>query len=251
LGAEAAQILSQKSVLFGKDNSSPCLSENSMFYDTPVGVMLIGSVKQSIQNIQFLPNLNYDSFGKPNCFPLESSKGNVLNDKINDGITIGSIVTDEITTNFSVLNDQGEIIESELQKAAENVIFEHDTRHINYSKNEKYEQCELDKELVQFVLDDTKRLDDGRLQMPLMWNGKVAHLLGQNKNLAKKVLLSNLRKIKSHPGYLKMIDDNIKEQVSNGTIEVVPNISSYLQEHPECSFLPHMAVFKPERETTK
>ena len=47
------------------------------------------------------------------------------------------------------------------------------------------------------------------------------------------------------------MDDTIKEQASLGIISKIENIDSYLAEHPEYSFLPHMSIIKPERETTK
>ena len=36
-----------------------------------------------------------------------------------------------------------------------------------------------------------------------------------------------------------------------GIIERIPNPQKYLQEHPNYSYLPFMAVIKPDRETTK
>ena len=36
-----------------------------------------------------------------------------------------------------------------------------------------------------------------------------------------------------------------------GMIEKIDNLDSFLEEHPEHSFLAHMAIFKPERESTK
>ncbi|XP_066950858.1 uncharacterized protein [Macrobrachium rosenbergii] len=47
------------------------------------------------------------------------------------------------------------------------------------------------------------------------------------------------------------MDEAIKEQESLGIIEKIPNLEHYLTEHPEHSFLPHMGVFKLDRDTTK
>ena len=47
------------------------------------------------------------------------------------------------------------------------------------------------------------------------------------------------------------MDDTIKEQGSLGIISKIKNLNSYLAEHPEYSFLPHMSIIKPKRETTK
>ena len=43
----------------------------------------------------------------------------------------------------------------------------------------------------------------------------------------------------------------MKEQESLGIIERINDLDQYLKDHPSHSFLAHMAVFRPERETTK
>ena len=50
---------------------------------------------------------------------------------------------------------------------------------------------------------------------------------------------------------LKMIDQSFKEQRELGIIEKIDDLDKFLEEHPRHSFLAHMAVFKPERDTTK
>ena len=50
---------------------------------------------------------------------------------------------------------------------------------------------------------------------------------------------------------LKLMDTVIKEQVANGIIERVDDLGNFLEAHPEHSFLPDMAAFKPDREMTK
>ena len=87
--------------------------------------------------------------------------------------------------------------------------------------------------------------------MPLIWNEKVDHLLGKNKQLAYQNLKSNFKKLSKKQEYLKMVDDNFKEQVDLGIIERIDNLDQFLEENPNHSFLAHMGVFKPERETTK
>ncbi|XP_068227415.1 uncharacterized protein [Palaemon carinicauda] len=88
--------------------------------------------------------------------------------------------------------------------------------------------------------------------MPLIWNHKVKHLLGQNKTLATKILNSNFQRYSKGDGVkLKLIDQCFKEQSEQGIIERIDNLDQYLEENPNHSFLAHMAVFKPERDTTK
>ena len=48
-----------------------------------------------------------------------------------------------------------------------------------------------------------------------------------------------------------MYDDVFREQLELGVIEKIDNLEQFLQEHPECSFLPHMGVFKMSSESTK
>ncbi|XP_068225069.1 uncharacterized protein [Palaemon carinicauda] len=98
---------------------------------------------------------------------------------------------------------------------------------------------------------NTCRDRDGRLVMPLLWNGKVAHLLGKNQNLSKAILKSNFKKFSKKDNALQMIDEVSKEQEQLGIIERVTNLEQFLEENPQHSFLPHMPVFKMDRESTK
>ncbi|XP_068232415.1 uncharacterized protein [Palaemon carinicauda] len=93
--------------------------------------------------------------------------------------------------------------------------------------------------------------DSGRLIMPLLWNGKVAHLLGKNQNLSKAILKSNFKKFSKKDNTFQMIDEVFKEQEQLGIIERVTNLEQFLEENPQHSFLPHMPVFKMDRESTK
>ena len=58
---------------------------------------------------------------------------------------------------------------------------------------------------------------------------------------------ANFKKLKRN-GYLQLVDDTIKEQASLGMISKIENLDSYLAEHPEYSFLPHMSIIKPKKE---
>lgn len=48
-----------------------------------------------------------------------------------------------------------------------------------------------------------------------------------------------------------MMDDSIGEWESSGIIEKIDDLPSFLESNPSHSFLPHMAVFRMNRETTK
>ncbi|XP_068207392.1 uncharacterized protein [Palaemon carinicauda] len=47
------------------------------------------------------------------------------------------------------------------------------------------------------------------------------------------------------------MDKVFKEQESMGIIERINNLPEFIREHPNHSFLPHMGIFKMDRETTK
>ena len=105
--------------------------------------------------------------------------------------------------------------------------------------------------LASNILDSVVRDKDGRLIVPIMWNRSNSHLLGRNFNLCRKLLESNLIKLKRRPDRIKMVDDVISDQVSKGVVELIPNLNSFIKETPNCSFLGHMPIFKLSRETTK
>ena len=110
---------------------------------------------------------------------------------------------------------------------------------------------ERNKEVVQYVLENTYREEDGRLIMALLWNGKVCHLLGENYSLSRQILESNLKKLSRNKTHLKMTDDVFKEQEQLGIIECIDSIDRFREKHPSASFLPHMSGIKMNRESTK
>ena len=87
--------------------------------------------------------------------------------------------------------------------------------------------------------------------MPIPWNHKNQHLLGKNFNLSKKILLSNLKKLEKSPELLQMYDGVIVDQQKNGIIQKIENPESFLSQHPQHAFLPHMGIFKLSKETSK
>lgn len=82
--------------------------------------------------------------------------------------------------------------------------------------------------LINYVLNNSARQDDGRVVMPLMWNKEVVHLLSQNFHLAKQILMSSLRKLKKDPEQLKMVDSVVKDQLDNEIIAKVGDLDFFL-----------------------
>ena len=224
-----SDVIDNIEVILGS-GAAHCLGENLkiiengpvVYYKTKLGVMLVGDVKQLLKEVR---------------------AGKLLQDDPK---------TEETEVNFSILNENGEINEKELGRATEEIL------NINYYQNESYDRMEkeemtteVNKKIVKHVLERADRLEDGRLRLNLMWNGRVAHLLGHNKFLAEKILNSSVKKLNKQPEKLEMVDAVFKEQEEMGIIEKIPNLNNFLEEHPEASFLAHMPIFKLQRQTTK
>ena len=103
----------------------------------------------------------------------------------------------------------------------------------------------------QYVIDSMKRNSEGRIVVPLLWNSKVSHRLGRNLNLARLVLQSNMKRLKSNFDKLSLYDEALKAHVSDGIIEPIMNVQEYVKDHPNVSFLPHMGVFRMDHKSTK
>ena len=70
-------------------------------------------------------------------------------------------------------------------------------------------------------------------------------------NLASAILKSNLSKLGKDPEKLHLYDSVIKDQLSAGIVQRIPNLEEFMEENPDASFLAHMGVFRPDKETTK
>ena len=81
--------------------------------------------------------------------------------------------------------------------------------------------------------------------MPLIWNSRVSHLLGNNFGIAKRILNSQLKKLNQEQ--LIMIDNVFKEQLDMGIIKKVENMDEILDSKKPFSYLAHMPVFRPEK----
>ncbi|XP_068247877.1 uncharacterized protein [Palaemon carinicauda] len=275
LGNDADFLLSLTTHKFG-------LSNPSVYLDTPVGVMLTGNINRMMKNLDYLPNINIGNSshtavstqGDTLCMEGEAAQTNrqlqfldrhsflaVSQSELRDddvdlisNRSPASIKVQEANTNstYAIFNKKGKLKQSELIKATEEMLEKQCIEYLDYEKSQLSEDdTETNKKLVKYVLDSTERDEEGRLVMPLMWNNKISHLLGKNFNLSRMILKSNLTRMKNKPEHLKMVNDLFKEQQNLGIIEKIEDINSFINEHPEASFLPHMPVFKMARDTTK
>ena len=142
--------------------------------------------------------------------------GSISNDKINE------------TVQCSVLNDHGSIIESDLSRATEEILDNNYNKYANLDSGKiDNNSTEVNRNLVKFALNNAERDVDGRIRMPLLWNTKVSHLTGNNYNLSKAILRSNLKKFKKDKNKLILIDDTFKEQENMNIIEKIDNFEDF------------------------
>ncbi|XP_066981068.1 uncharacterized protein [Macrobrachium rosenbergii] len=266
LGTNDAHCLLDFSVQFGDDHPSVYLGSSA-------GVMLMGNVKIMQQNLPYLSkDFSCSRCSEHSCSvadyeetcELNGNKSPVFNgiDECCKYIGFGSSMGEpsglslecdvEVQANFAILNEKGMIEESELRRATDEMlrsVYEKSICEPDHEDGNLVSDCNGN--LIKFTLDNARRNEEGRLEMPLLWNEKSCHLLGRNFDLAKAVLRSNTRKLQRNKANLELMNENFKEQEDLGIIERIPNLERYMDEHPECSFLAHMGVFRLDRETTK
>ena len=91
-----------------------------------------------------------------------------------------------VNAQFSVIDEQGKINEAELERATQDILDSECKSLLNYDELiTDAAVTERNKELVQYVIENTDHEEDGRLIMPLLWNGKDCHLLGENYSLSR------------------------------------------------------------------
>ncbi|XP_068200128.1 uncharacterized protein [Palaemon carinicauda] len=254
LGVDFSHCLLGSDIMIGSPNSS-------VYIETTSGIMLMGNVDRFLINITSLngkdslaskplrgENSNAEKGAYYN-FPCQSyflATTVSINDEFNE--------LNDMTTNcsFTVLSDKGTIINRKLQEATDQILNMESQFYLNYDQKVYSDKSnQLDNSLVDYTLRNLHTRSDGRIVVPLLWNGKVSHLLSRNESLSKAILQSNLKKLLRKKGSLQLVDNCIKEQLNMGIIEPIFDLEVFKAEYPNYSFLPHMPLFKPERETTK
>ena len=259
LGSDFSHCLLGKDVAFGG-------CRPSMYTETDIGIMLVGNIHYMLKNLSLLsecsdvqPSRNSVTSGTSShsqssvCFNTYSFFiTNRVNPTLDDEIIELDYGVLQSSCNVSVLDGRGKLIESNLQEATDQILESECQNFINYDKAVYEEQStEINKQLIDFVIKNLSRGIDGRINVPLLWNGKVSHLLSKNEALARLILKSNLKKLRRNDDHLNLIDQVVKDQLAAGIIAPVYNLEQYKAEHRDYAFLPHMGIFKPDRETTK
>lgn len=226
LGTNSAHCLPVSTEVFGKEID--CAA--SSYFETPIGIMLMGSVSKMLSNLSYLKNNSNNSY--------EFSASETLVEKV------------DLTAKVCILNENGSIIESELQRATSEILESHCLKFLNYETDFiKEDSDEIHEKLITYVLNTIKRDDEGRIIVPLLWKESVSQLLGKKETLSKSVLNSNYKKFKDKET-LFMINNVFIEQEQLGIIERV-DFAQYKEEFPNYSFLAHMPVFKLDRASSK
>ena len=237
IGSESSSILPVATKVIGNPDSS------SAILDTPYGVMLEGSLRKL-----------YDSLG--HVVPNKSGEDCVVHKAVKDFSNPSNLIEtyDKNCASFiSTFYQEGEgcISDNLIEKAGDEILNSSFSKYLHKEDPCDENEVALNERLTKFVLSRAKRASDGRLEMPILWNSAVSHCLGNNYNLARQALMSNLKKLKKTPHHLKMTNDVFVEQEQLGIIERIPNLDQFLKEHPSHSFLPHMSVFRPDHDSTK
>ena len=228
LGTNDPHVLLERQVPFGKDKLS-------VFSNTDAGVMLMGNIDLILTNASDLPESNIKTCNSFVSSMLSESK-DVPVDK-----------SQSISSAHSVIKSDGEIDNFKLDRAIDEML----NISLNYDKNYVNEEStEINDRDVNYAFNNCTRMSDGRLVMPLLWKPDVKHLLGNNFDLARKILMTNVKRYEPD-GKLIMIDEVFKQQLRDGIIEPIEDLDEFRANTPDCSFLPHMGVFRPEKQTTK
>ena len=258
LGTKSAYCLKTCEVSFGA---------RSVYADSDVGALLLGDLPQMLVDIESLSMKSKSSLRRSKKYSKKSANSNINRNETSSLATISNSL--EIKDGFAVMNDYGfdtayethvnflvmdssrKINDKELKKAAADMMKKkfdcgYTNREISDGRT-----SETDRKLANFALNSAERYEDGRLQMPLLWNSETCNSLGSNKALALAVLNSNRRKLVKNKEYLDLMDQTFKTQEENDIIERIENAEEFLADHPEHSFLCHMGVFRLSRETTK
>ena len=177
LGTDNSYILPEKTVVFGQFNTST-------YSETPYGIMLTGNSKNMERDIKYLKNLNKNKNIKNKLVSDNNSK----NCEHFNGLVVNNFhVSAELTESFDM---------SILEKATTDMLDQHCTDILKYEQFSDPElNYEINDQVNDFLLRNVLQLEDGRLEMPLPWRGKVSHHLLKNYSLAKSILNLNLKKI--------------------------------------------------------
>lgn len=274
LGVDSFHILKESQINFGYPHIS-CM------YNTAIGVMPIGNVKNLCDNIKTLPAFTTETPEREESVAVDSqiitvqvpgdtpqtpvpkisrdspeaSDSSPIVDSAHDvGASAGkSGEIDLQINNFFISCDitHDQDIESMFDSSHSDTLNDHCARTLNYDDKVDSNISDIDQSLCESTLENIERDQNGRLIVPLLWQTANSHLLANNFNLCQKVLHSILKKVNKITGGLEMVDNVIKEQIESNVVERIEDLSEFLLQNHDSSFLAHMPVFKLSRNSTK
>ena len=243
LGNDCDGILEMQYCKFGVHDPK------SVYIQSSAGIILSGRADHMIENLSALPGAEEVNPSMTNHVPFIGLNGTESRDDFGDetGEQISPNVPKTYFNPEYLLHPSestGNFYSVDLQK-----LYAHT---VNLKEDEgEGADSELNLKIIKYVLQNTVKSSSGRLKMPLTWNNNNRHLLGMNFNLSWKILRSSLRKLMTDKTKLMMYDEVFREQSKMGIIERITNLEAFKKANPGCSFLPHMGIFRTDRDTTK
>lgn len=228
----------------------------STYIDSSLGIIPVGNLIKLKNNMQYLPKNEAEktlyNISLSNCEDLTYSDPNteILLDENDYYLNFPEFVSARLA---SVLDDFGRVDEEKLDLIVKSHI---DDVKIKFNENDNNYMCENDennscllsnkqKEILEKTMGNIYK-EEGRLVAPIVWKEETKHNLANNFYLSKKVLDSNIKKLKSDTSKLQIYDKNLKDQEELGILERIPNTGEFLSSYSEdqISFLAHMGVWK-------
>ena len=262
---ESSKVLDSMGLIMGV-NSAHCTVaqdvtfgslEKSMYSMSKGGVVLVGEISLMKQNLQDL--LPYESTAVNSGNKLTSQeKVTTVADSLEqrpqsiEGYNEANKKYIPVSANLVVMDTDGNLDSRKLSKATKEALEVECDELLAVEHLTKDEQeSELNQQLVEYALDNLVINSENRIQIPLLWNSKTQHWLGENYKLANAILHQNKKRLGGDRDRLKLMDDVFRTQLKDGIIEKIPDLNLFCQETPCHSFLPHMGVFRMSKETTK
>ena len=255
-----------------------CYGDCGVYSETKFGVTLMGKVSDILLDLEYLPDIanttaNFltgtsaveeksndtpsdpvstpDDHVSPDISPMVDATADEAS--ASTSLCEGqSSVKIETSINFCVVNPEGSLVDSELNRATESIMDTEDMiRHSLQYHHERDLDSDMTRKISEKTLIDTRRDENGRLVMPILWDKRTSHLLGSNFTLCKKILNSTVSKLRKEPEKLEMVDQVIKDQLQKGVIEKIENLDDFIKNTPGHSFLAHQPIFKMSHQSTK
>lgn len=255
LGTDTDHILPLTYKLFGDSQPKSC------FIDTHIGVIFSGNISRMMSNLKFLPiNELRPGDRAANELPVvpfgRSSSLQTCSSLVGGGDAhVLCSELDSVSTLFSARSKDDSVAIADVETFSDTDCIDEIVKDVlnvtSETKKDLLLESETNVKLINYVLGNSERDASGSLIMPLTWNCKNAHLLSMNYTLSRKILDSNFKKLSKNADKLRMYDDVFQEQIKLGIIEKIEDVDQFIRTHPECSFLPHMGVFRMSHESTK